>query len=60
VTGAPIAALVPLTRRPAPQLIEELAKAGILLPSVEASIESVVGDDRALQGKAIGVLFRKR
>lgn len=60
VTGSPIATVAPLTGRPAPQLIEELARAGISLPSVDASIESVVGEDRALQGKAIGVLFRKR
>jgi hypothetical protein len=59
VVRAPLAVVAPLAGRPAPEIIEELARAGIALPNADASIASVVGDDRALQAKAIGVLFRK-
>lgn len=60
VAKAPIVSVAPLTGRPASELLDDLAKAGITLPNSDASIASVVGGDRALQAKAMGVLFRKR
>ena len=59
VTRAPIADVAPLSGRPAAQLIDELAKAGILLPSAEASLDSVIKGNRELEGKAMAVLLRK-
>ena len=55
VTGAPISKLAPLAGRSAERLIEDLAKAGIKLPSVDASIDSVA--DRGLQARAVAVIF---
>ncbi len=59
VTSAPLTALAPLTGKPVADLIADLGKAGITLPSAEASIDSVTGGNRELQGKAMAVLFRK-
>lgn len=60
IAKAPISAVAPLTGKPAAQVLEDLAKAGITLPNAEASIDSVTGSDRALLGKAMTVLFRKK
>lgn len=59
VTQAPIASVAPLAGRPVVQLLDELAKAGINVPSAEASLDSVLKGDRGLEGKAMAVLFRK-
>ena len=56
LTRAPIAKLAPLAERPAHQLIDELAKAGINVPNASASIDSVAADRRS-QAKAIAVIF---
>ena len=56
LTKAPIAKVAPLAGRPVEQLIDELAKAGVKLPNVNASIESVAMD-RGMQAKAIAVIF---
>lgn len=56
LTKAPIAKVAVLAGRPADQLIDELARAGINLPNANASIESVA-TDRGSQGKAIAVIF---
>lgn len=60
IVRAPIASVAPIAGRSAAEIVDDLAKAGISLSSVEASIESVVGDDRGLQAKAMGILFRKK
>jgi hypothetical protein len=59
IAAAPISSVAPLTGKSVAQVLEDLSKAGIVLPNGEASIGSVTGGDRALQGKAIAVLFRK-
>jgi hypothetical protein len=59
VTQAPIAKVAPLAGRPVGELIDALAKAGIKLPSAEASIDSAA-PDRSLQAKAIAVIFGAR
>lgn len=59
ITTSPIALVAPLTGKPASALIEELAKNGIVLPNADATLESAIGQDRQMQAKAIGVLFRK-
>lgn len=59
ITGAAISDVAPLTGKPLADLMDDLAKAGVTLPDGKASIRSVVGDDRELQMKALGVLFRK-
>jgi hypothetical protein len=56
LTRAPIAKVATLAGRPADQLIDELAKAGIKLPNANASIESAAAD-RGMQAKAINVIF---
>ncbi|MFY9658630.1 MAG: DUF4405 domain-containing protein [Methylocystis sp.] len=56
LTKAPIAKVAVLAGRPADQLIDDLAKAGMPLPNADASIESVARD-RGSQGKAIAVIF---
>ncbi len=56
LTKAPIAKVAPLAGRPVEQIIDELAKAGVNLPNVNASIESVAMD-RGMQAKAIAVIF---
>ncbi|ARN83775.1 hypothetical protein B1812_18260 [Methylocystis bryophila] len=56
LTKAPIAKVAPLAGRPVEELIDELAKAGINLPSANASIDSAA-PDRGLQAKAIAVIF---
>jgi hypothetical protein len=56
LTRAPIARVATLAGRPADQLIDELAKAGINLPNANASIDSAAAD-RGLQAKAIAVIF---
>jgi hypothetical protein len=59
ITKAPIAAVAPLTGKTVTQVMEDLAKAGITLASADASIDSVAGGNRAVLGRAMGVLFRK-
>jgi hypothetical protein len=59
IAKAPISSVAALTGRPVTQIIEDLSKAGISLPSADASIDSVTGADRGMQGKAMAVLFRK-
>lgn len=56
VTKAPLVKVAPLAGRPVEALIEELAKAGIKLPSANATIDSVA-PDRGSQAKAIAVIF---
>jgi hypothetical protein len=52
--------VAPLTGRPVAEIIADLSKAGIAIPNAEASIASVIGEDRELQSKAMAVLFRSR
>ena len=59
LTKAPIAKVAILAGRPADQLMDDLAKAGITLPNANASIESVA-KDRGAQGKAIATIFGAR
>lgn len=59
VSSAPISSVAPLVGKPVSQVIQDLANAGIVLPNAEASIQSVVGDDRGAMGKAMGILFKK-
>jgi hypothetical protein len=59
IAKASISNVAALTGRPVAQVMEDLSKAGISLPSAEASIDSATRGDRALQGKAMAVLFRK-
>lgn len=60
IVGAPISSVATLTKRPVEQVMEDLSKAGIALPGPEASIDSVIGDNRALQARALGVLLGKQ
>ena len=57
IAKAPIAAVAPLTGRSADDLVQMLKNAGIVLSGPEATIASVAGSDRALQAKAMSVLF---
>lgn len=59
VSAAPLASVAPLTGRPVATLIDDLAKAGIALPGPDASLASVIGASRELEGKAMTVLFRR-
>ena len=59
LTRAPIAKVATLAGRPADQLIDELAKAGINVPNANASIDGAAAD-RGLQAKAIAVIFGAR
>lgn len=60
IAKAPISTVAPLTGKSAPEVLDDLAKAGIALPNAEASIDSATRGDRALTGKAMAVLFRKK
>ena len=57
VTKAPIASVAALAGRPVAQIREDLAKAGIALPSAEASLDSVIAENRELQARAMTVIF---
>lgn len=57
VSRAPIAAVAALTGRPTDALLGDLERAGVALPGPEASLDSVTGSDRALQGRAMRALF---
>ena len=59
VTKAPISAVAGLSGRTANQVMADLAKAGIDIPNAEASLDSIVGDDRELQERAMVVLFSR-
>lgn len=59
VTHAPISTVAPLTGKPVAEVLADLKQAGIELSGSDASIDSVIGDNRELQGKAMAVLFRK-
>ena len=60
IAGAPIASVAALAHRPVEKVMDELAKAGIPLASADASLESVIGNNREQQTKAMAVLFGKR
>lgn len=59
VTRAPISTVAPLSGRTVAQLMDDLARAGIAVPSADASLDSVLKGNRELEGKAMAVLFRK-
>ncbi len=59
ISQAPISNVAALTGRPVAEIIDELRKAGIELPSENASINSIVHGDRELESKAMMVLFRR-
>jgi hypothetical protein len=59
ITSAPLAQVAGLTGKSAEQLLAELQRAGIQLPSAAASLDSAIAGDRELEGKAIGVLFAR-
>lgn len=59
VTSAPIGNVAALTGKPVAQLIDELGKAGIVVPGADATLDSVLKGNRELQAKAMRVLFRK-
>lgn len=58
ITSAAISDVAPLAGKPVAEVMDALSKAGVTLPDSNASIQSVVGDDRELQMKAIAALFR--
>ena len=60
ITKAPLASLAPLSGRSVNQLIDDLTKAGVKAPNADASLDSLAPNNRALQAKAIAVLFGKR
>jgi hypothetical protein len=60
VTKAPISAVAPLSGRTAGQVLQDLARAGINLPNTDASLDSVLANNREMQAKAMGVLFGTR
>ena len=60
VTKAPISSVAALSGRTTAQVLEDLAKAGINLPGADASLDSVLANNRELQAKAMGVLFGTR
>ncbi|MFV0279147.1 MAG: DUF4405 domain-containing protein [Rhodoblastus sp.] len=57
VISAPLASIAPVAGKSAETLIDDLARAGIVLPHAQASVASIVKDDRALQGKAVRAIF---
>lgn len=57
LTHAPISAVAAIAGRQPSDVLEDLRKAGISLPDARASIDSLGGDNRELQSKAIMVLF---
>ena len=59
VAKAPIASVAPLTGRTVQQILDDLAKAGITLPSADANLDTVTKGNRELEMKAMAVLFRK-
>lgn len=59
ITGAAISDVVPLTGKTLTEVIDDLSKVGVKIPDGTASIQSIVGNDRELQTKAISALFRK-
>lgn len=58
IAAAPISDVAPLTGKSVDQIIDDLSKVGIKLPDSRASIQSIAKNDRALQSRAIAVLFR--
>ena len=59
VVSAPLSAVAPLARRTTEQAIADLAKAGVVVPGGDVSIETATGQNREMQAKAIAVLFEK-
>lgn len=57
VSKAPIANVAALSGRPAEEVMADLAKVGIRMPSAQANLDSVVAGNRELQGKAMRALF---
>lgn len=57
VMNAPLATLAPVSGRPVEQLLADLAKAGIVLPHAQATLDSVVKGDRGQEGKAMRAIF---
>lgn len=60
VARAPISTVAPLAGRTAEQLVADLGKAGIAVPNASASLESVIGGNRELEGRAMRTLFGQR
>lgn len=60
VTRAPLSSVAPLTGRTAEQLIADLGSAGIQITSAEKSLDSVLAGNRALEAKAMTVIFGGR
>jgi len=58
VANAPLATVAALFGKPAEQARADLAAAGIALPDTNASIHSVVGDDRERLGAALKAMAR--
>ncbi|MCB1534730.1 MAG: DUF4405 domain-containing protein [Rhodoblastus sp.] len=57
VMKAPLATLAPVSGKPVEQLLADLAKAGIVLPDAQATLDSVVKGDRGQEGKAMRAVF---
>ena len=57
VMNAPLATVAPVSGKPVEQLLADLAKAGIVLPHAQATLDSVVNGDRGREGKAMRAIF---
>lgn len=57
VLKAPLASVAPVSGKPLETLMSDLARAGIVLPDAQASIDSVAQGDRRLEGRAMRVVF---
>lgn len=60
ITAAPLTTIAPLTGRTPADLATALAAEGIVLTSPDASIASIIGDNRDLERKAMRVLFGEK
>lgn len=60
MTKAPLSSVAPLTGKPVEQLIADLGKAGIQVSSADKSLDSVLAGNRALESKAMTVIFGAR
>jgi hypothetical protein len=60
VAAAPLKDVAPIAGKSVAQLRADLAAAGVMLPSDEASIGSVVGGDRERLGRAMTAAFQRR
>jgi hypothetical protein len=57
ITAAPLTQLAGLSGKPVERLLDDLHRAGIHLPSAQASLDSAIAGNRELEGRAISVLF---